>query len=558
LYCQWQKVFQFPGNTGVRTIYFLDQLGHSELGFAGLNNGSIWGTTDHGNTWKKLFQDPENLSISDITFKDRLTGWFCTDPYLGQIGIPGVFRTTDGGASWQNILSDPGGFFKALYYFQPQKTLYLSEWGRGGFQSGNDGTNWNLFTTQSPLNGYAFTDAKNGILTFASIGGNNQYETNDGGLSWQLINTGANSWQPAASNGAFYIFSEYTSSLVKSSGLGFPQQTISTIGAGTPLDFTGTIRISDCNGQFYVQSATIQGMFMSTDQGVTWQNTGGPSNEVDSRFWIDGVDVYAADYNGGLWVNSGIEDTVTVSPQLTIPPSAKSVSLLPGKDTTVALSFRYGIPGSAGLDSFAFDISFNSDLLGLDSTNAAAGWKVSTTKINSGLYHCVLINTLQKDIAINAGLVFFFFTTFLSKDTSSFVQLEHGTPFFDPQDNIGCTFLSIVQNSVNDAVTIQAADSCGDNAIRQFLKTGKIGTTIVAIHPNPAHDEITIETESTVSAEATVNIIDNLGRVVHSEQKFFTGKENTPISLANLPAGNYFILLSSAEGRVSSEFVKLR
>jgi hypothetical protein len=320
-YGQWVQLFQFP--TGARTIYFLDHIGHPEMGFAGLYDGSIWKTSDGGISWQKEFTDPNGLSISDITFKDNTTGWFCTNINFSKgSGTASVYRTSDGGVTWKLIRGSPGGFY-SLYYFQPQKTLYLSDW-QSGFSSNDDGNTWNLTINQTYLNGFIFSDAQNGIVTTAKFGGGNIYSTNDGGASWQLFSTLNRSWQAAVKPGttSFFIFSEYTSTLTRNDGFGIPWQTISTIDSSTYgyQYFTGCLRISSCTGQFYVQSSIENGLYVSSDDGVTWQNIGGPSNEVDSRFWINGNLVFACDVKGAL---CGYQNPV--NPVLSFPSDTLSV-----------------------------------------------------------------------------------------------------------------------------------------------------------------------------------------------------------------------------------------
>lgn len=557
-YAQWNKVFQFP--TRARTIYFLDQVGHPEIGYAGLINGSIWQTTDYGITWQKKFTDQNTLSITDITFKNNSTGWFCTKQEIGQSGSSSVYRTTDGGVSWQNIMSDPGGEFTAIFYHSLQKILYLSEWQRGAFASTDDGDSWNIFSTENALNGYAFSDARNGILTFAGTFLSNMYMTNNGGVIWQHIFSGAQAWQPAAKPGTttFFIFSEYNSTLTRADGIGFPWFTISTIGAGTNKDFTGCLRISACTGELYVQSAVGQGMYMSADDGVNWQAIGGPSNDVDTRFCIDGVNVFAGDKTGALWVKQGITDTIQISPQLTFFQFKKNSSVSAGKDTSATFSFRNDIPISVGLDSFAFDVSFNPNMLNLDSAGSSPGWKITSNKLREGLYHCIFYNSLHKDIAGNQPLSFFHFHSYLTVDTASTVFLKSGKAFFDLLKNASCLVTSTPQNnSINDSVIIHAADLCGDLLLRHFLATGNIDMQIISIHPNPASNEIAIETESSSLQDVNVIIYDDLGRECLTEKYSLQGKMTLKIAITSLTAGTYHILLKSPSGSVSSEFVKI-
>src|SRR2546421_8963376 len=99
---QWKQLFKFPA--GIRTIYFLDQIGHPETGYAGLDNGDVWKTTDEGGTWQKKFTDLYGLTVSDIVFRNSNTGWFCTSIKVGgpprKLPPTRLYMTTDGGQSW--------------------------------------------------------------------------------------------------------------------------------------------------------------------------------------------------------------------------------------------------------------------------------------------------------------------------------------------------------------------------------------------------------------------------------------------------------------------------
>ena len=162
-------------------------------------------------------------------------------------------------------------------------------------------------------------------------------------------------------------------------------------------------------------------------------------------------------------------------------------------------------------------------------------------------------NSSHSDIFANQPLAIFFFSSYLSLDTISTVFLTGGSAFFDPLKHTGCTIESIPSN---DSVIIQAKDVCGDQTLRNFLASGKIDFSIIAIRPNPARDEVTIETEFAAPNEARIIIYDDLGKQWYDEQKTFDGRKNFTIAISSLPSGNYHIALKSPSGSVSSDFVK--
>ncbi len=98
-------------------------------------------------TWQKLNTVAYKGKQDDIHFVDALTGWYGN-------GGGKIYKTTDGGASWNEQLSKPGTFVRALGFADAQR----------GFM-GNVGTDYYPGVTDT----------------------NPLYETKDGGQSWSVI-----------------------------------------------------------------------------------------------------------------------------------------------------------------------------------------------------------------------------------------------------------------------------------------------------------------------------------------------------------------------------------
>lgn len=102
---------------------------------------------DASTTWQKLNTVAYRGKQDDISFVDDKTGWYGN-------GAGKLYRTTDGGNSWQEQLSKPGTFVRTVGFVDAQR----------GF-IGNVGTDYYPGVTDT----------------------NPLYETRDGGVTWSVV-----------------------------------------------------------------------------------------------------------------------------------------------------------------------------------------------------------------------------------------------------------------------------------------------------------------------------------------------------------------------------------
>jgi photosystem II stability/assembly factor-like uncharacterized protein len=269
---RWRMIGPFRGG---RTVGAVGVPGQPSVFYIGVNNGGVWKTNDYGRTWKPIFDDqptgsigslavaPSNpdvvyvgsgeglqrpdLSVGDGAYKSTDGGktWkhlglrggqqipaIQVDPrdpdrvFVAVLGHPyganperGVFRSLDGGKSWQKVLYQDDNTGAVALEFDPSsaQTVYAALWSSrqgpwengawqgstsGLYKSTDGGTTWRQLTKGLPTAKqgrgrigigvcrsdpqclFAMVDAKEGGL----------YRSDDAGESWRLINGERRLW----------------------------------------------------------------------------------------------------------------------------------------------------------------------------------------------------------------------------------------------------------------------------------------------------------------------------------------------------------------------------
>ena len=115
-------------------LYAATAVGRDRLWVAGYF-GSIYRTTDGGETWKKLPSGSQK-SIYDISFADERHGWA-----VGRRGW--IVHTTDGGDSWekQRTPRRPEQHIFAIHAIDAKRAYAVGEWG-GRYYTDDAGETW--------------------------------------------------------------------------------------------------------------------------------------------------------------------------------------------------------------------------------------------------------------------------------------------------------------------------------------------------------------------------------------------------------------------------------
>ncbi|MDP4198562.1 MAG: hypothetical protein Q8922_00500 [Bacteroidota bacterium] len=292
----WRLLYSNPKNTiAFHAGFFFDE--HSGfIGGDGLQG--VFKTVDGGLTWTTVPLIPipissggNNPTIEDIWMLDRMHGWLTIEWVAG----PGVYETTDGGASWHGttFIGDAGCVRKT-----PAALVVTS---RSSVNTGGFSTDGGLTFTRLPVldftNGVDFVDDFHGVAT--SYWDTIWSRTTDGGITWIKLPAAYHSetWSVYGVPGTsvFYTAGEglqnVNSSVNKSTDYGATWPI--NLKSNLPFRTTGHIGgVADT--ALYVQVSLVDAssvprqMFRSTDHGKTWVPVGGPANERDTRFIVLG------------------------------------------------------------------------------------------------------------------------------------------------------------------------------------------------------------------------------------------------------------------------------
>ncbi len=189
--------------------------------FVAVGSGGVWKTSNRGITWNSIFDGQGAYSIGCITVdpSDPNTIWVGTGENVSgrHVGYgDGVYKSTDGGASWNNmglqdsehigmIRVDPRD--SSVVYVAAQGPLWSAGGERGLYKSTDGGANWSLilageneytgvnevhFDPRNPDVLYASTHQRMRNVAALIDGGPGSgiHKSEDGGASWKELTRG--------------------------------------------------------------------------------------------------------------------------------------------------------------------------------------------------------------------------------------------------------------------------------------------------------------------------------------------------------------------------------
>ncbi len=546
-FAQWKKLNTFgDGLTGIGCIYFIDSSFSNGVGFVGLktneNKGEeVWRTSDGGYTWKKVFNASSRVDgnwVSGFSFKDSMVGWFS----LHNFG--GVYKTVDGGNSWF-LLPGTTGDVSAVFYNSRTKKLFASFWSGKGIVSDDEGQNWSPMPIGGILNSYVTQDNLSIIVSTAKGGfpsPNPYILSQDGGVTWNFLSFGEESYHPVIKDGVIYALSEDGGKLYLSFDFGQNWY----LSYQFPFMVTGTMGYNQY-GIFCQSYRDIGGVYKSVDSGKNWISICGPSNYYDTRFFCANDRLYAGDDYGNLYLNrSGKGNGV----RLKIDGRNQQTVYF---DKLFPINIFYPNESNyEAVDSVCFTLNLKGEMMGYELDSVADGWKIKWRSITDSTMKYCLQRTTTDTVAFNSLMLRLYFKAYLTRDTTAQLTLD------EVNFNQDVTFRDcmIPTLSATDTVNFVIQNECGDSTLRAFLNSKPV-LEILSIFPNPTSGDVAVSYSSLLEQNINLQVSDFIGKVkIEETLSPRIGINNYTIPIQKHWSGTFFLRLQMGKDVVTGKFVK--
>jgi photosystem II stability/assembly factor-like uncharacterized protein len=253
--------------------------------YVGFASGGIHKTTNAGTTWTPVFDSAGSYSIGDLALdpNNPHVVWAGTGEHNSQRSVSygdGVYRSEDGGKSWTNMgLKDSGNIGRVVVDPRDSDVVYVAAFGplwspggdRGLYKTTDGGKTWNAILTIDENTGVndVLLDPRDPDRLYASTYQRRRHEW--GGIhggpqgSFQRSTDGGKTWQKATT--------------------GLPKGDIGRIGiayAPSNPDLLYAV----------IEAAEGTGTYRSLDRGVTWEKRSGyaSSGQYYARLFVDPKD----------------------------------------------------------------------------------------------------------------------------------------------------------------------------------------------------------------------------------------------------------------------------
>ena len=327
----WQPLG--PGNIGGRTRGLVIRPDNPNTMYAGSVGGGVWKTTDGGQSWNPLMDLLPSIGISALAMDpnnpDTLyagTGeYYTTDTRGDSIRGVGIYKTTDGGASWVLLPKAPGNAFdeinKVVVSPNNSQNIYVATWA-GIYFSPDGGNTWQLqlqrFTTLRGCQDLVIRSDQSTDYLFAACAYSNSpnpaiYRNTDaaGSGSWQVVFTVANmartslALAPSNQSIVYAAVATFENGTYHNGLLGVVRSTSN----GDPNTWEMRVSNKDSNPLNTVLFSNPRGFFapVCTNTAQSLENQGWYDNAIavdptnPDAVWVGGIDLFRSDDGGQNW-----------------------------------------------------------------------------------------------------------------------------------------------------------------------------------------------------------------------------------------------------------------
>lgn len=524
-------------------VYFLN----NQTGWIAGFNGTILKTIDGGNNWTPQTTGT-SASLKDINFVDEQTGWA-----VGGSGT--ILKTTNGGSTWLVQTSSITTYLNAIKAFNAQTARIV---GANGIvlKTSNGGSTWErqLGVTSNDLYSLYMENAQTGW--FAGVGG-------------AIIKLGAPT-VPQPQN--IIRCKNSPPEPLSAAGINLHWYTTPTGGIGSataPIPNTSTIGTTT----YYVSQSPIGiGNCTESERAAIVVTVTAPDISISTTGGCSSNGTATATASGG---------TAPYSYQWSNNQSTQTISNLPTGTYTVTVTDGSGCAHSE--------------------TATVAGGVPITASISNTAAPCIGQTNGSLTVNASGGTAPYSYLWSNGQTNANATQLAAGTYFVAVTDNQGCTTTTshVLSAIAPFEVLVQASPTPGSNtcqasvtpaggiAPHQYLwsngqstatatnlpqgsynvlvtdATGCVaigvgdcstvqtheieGLEAFFVAPNPAQAGFTVYAKLAYPSELKIQLVNTLGQHVY-ESTHYTQEIKEHIPVVNLPAGAYFLKISTLQG----------
>ena len=349
-FLRWRMIGPFRGG---RTVGSSGDLQHPNVFYIGVNNGGVWKTTDYGRTWNPIFDSQPTGSIGDVAVAP-------SNPNVVYVGSgeglqrpdlsvgDGMYKSVDAGKTWEHIgLSEGQQIGGIAVDPKNENKVFAAVLGhpygpnkeRGVYRTTNGGKNWEqvLYIDENTGAVQATIDPVDPNIVYADMFAgrlapwengmwagpkSGLYKSTDGGSTWKQLKNGLPTTNegldrigfciaPSAHNRLYALVSasEKSGGFYRSDDGG---ESWTKLSGDMRLWDRGTdfaeVKVDPKNADIVYDANVV--VWKSTDGGKTWNGwKGAPGGDDYHRLWINpqnpDIILLSSDQGSGVTVNGG-------------------------------------------------------------------------------------------------------------------------------------------------------------------------------------------------------------------------------------------------------------